>query len=142
MASLTQDEIQTLLSAKDRWIVLTTLDSEGYPHSVPMGYFLVGSRVVLGCKDGTQKVKNAQREARCSLLWENGRGENELIGVLFRGDIRVVRDTEERLALKREACRQRGETEPDSISDGFVYLEITPNKTTSWRRPAGRRRAK
>ncbi len=141
MDSLTQDEIQSLLSAKDRWIVLTTLDADGYPHSVPMGYFLVGRKVVLGCKDGTQKVVNAERDSRCSLLWENGRGSEELIGVLFRGEVRVVRKTSERLALKREACRQRGEAEPDEISDGFVYLEITPKKTTSWRRPTGRRRS-
>ena len=71
MATLTKQEIEEILSKKERWIALSTLDPQGFPHTVPIGYFLVGDKVVLGCRDGTQKVKNIERDSRVSLMWEN-----------------------------------------------------------------------
>jgi hypothetical protein len=135
MTALTEPEIRAALSARDRWIVLTTIGRDGFPHSVPLGCFLAGERIVMGCKDASQKVANVERESRVSLLWENGRGAGELIGILIQGHARVVRDDAERLALKAEACRQRGESPPAEVAPGFVYLEVTPVKTVSWRRP-------
>ena len=137
---LSEEEIFEILSQKERWVVLTTIGPRGFPHSVPIGYFLVGDTIVMGCKDGTQKVKNVERESRVSLLWENGRGKEFLIGILFQGHARVVRDDEERLFLKREACRQRGEELPESVGKGFVYIELSPEKIISWKRPTSRKR--
>jgi nitroimidazol reductase NimA-like FMN-containing flavoprotein (pyridoxamine 5'-phosphate oxidase superfamily) len=138
MSSLSKQEARRYLAAKDRWIVLSSLGPDGFPHSVPLGYFLVDDRVVMGCKDGTQKIRNIEREARVSLLWENGRGQTELIAVMIRGLARVVRDDAERLVLKQEAARQRGEEIPTSVGDGFVYIEVQPSKTLGWRRPTRR----
>ena len=81
---MTQDEIKTHLAAKDRWINLTTMGPDGFPHSVPLGYFLADDRVVMGCKDNTQKVRNVERDSKVSLLWENGRGSDRLIGIMIQ----------------------------------------------------------
>lgn len=136
---MTDEEIREHLERKDRWMVLTTVGADGFPHAVPMGYFLAGERVVMGCKDGTQKVRNVERNPKVSLLWENGRGAADLTAVMIRGLARVVRDPRERLELKREACRQRGEELPTSVAADFVYIEVRPTRTVSWRRPTGRR---
>lgn len=141
MLSLSSVEIQDILSQKTHWITLSSLGPSGFPHSVPIGYFLVGDTIVMGCKDGTQKVKNIERDARISLLWENGRGKEFLIGILLQGRARIVRDDSERLSLKREACRQRGEQLPESVGKGFVYIEMKPEKTISWKRPTRSRGA-
>lgn len=138
MTQMSIDEIQEHLRRKDRWIALTSLDPDGFPHTVPLGYFLRGDLIVMGCKDQTQKVRNIERNAKVSLLWENGRGAPEMIAVMIRGLARVVRDDRERLELKREACRQRGEELPDSVAAGFVYIEVSPVRTVSWRRPTRR----
>lgn len=135
---MTDDEIRETLQRKDRWIALTTLGPDGFPHTVPLGYFLAGERIVMGCKDGTQKVRNVERDSRVSLLWENGRGAKELAAIMIRGHARIVRDDQERLEFKREACRQRGEELPSSVAAGFVYIEVSPTRTVSWRRPTGR----
>jgi general stress protein 26 len=137
---MTENEIREHLQRKDQWMILTTLGNDGFPHSVPLGYFLVDNLVVMGCKDGTQKIKNIEREPRVSLLWENGRGANDLIGIMIRGLARVVRDDAQRLDLKSEACRQRGEEIPTSVGEGFVYIEVRPVKTVAWNRPSTRRR--
>lgn len=136
MNSLTDPEVQELFARRDRWITFSTYDPEGYPHSVPMGCFLNGETVVLGCRDGTQKVCNLERDPKCSVLWENGRGQASLTGILIRGLGRVVRDDQERLQLKAAACRFRGDPPPDSVPKGAVYIEVTPVRITSWDRPS------
>lgn len=140
MSKLTSEEIGQILAKKDRWIALSTVGRDGFPHTVPIGYFPVGNRVVLGCRDHTQKVKNIERNPKVSLLWENGRGKDALVGILLQGTARIVRDDSERLELKAEACRQRNETAPESVSPGAVYIEVTIEKTISWRRPSRRKK--
>ena len=139
MTPLSSDEIQQILSKKERWIALTTVGPDGFPHTVPIGYFPVGEKLLLGCRDGTQKVKNIERNEKVSLLWENGRGKECLMGILFQGTARIVRDDAERLIFKKEACRQRDVEPPDSVNPDSVYIEVTPVKTISWNRPTGRR---
>ncbi len=135
MSSLSPTEIQDFLDRKDRWAAFTTIGPDGFPHSVPMGYFRNGDTLVLGCRDGTQKVKNLERNPNCSLLWENGRDADEMIAVMFQGTARVIRDDEARWALKAEACRQRGEAIPKNLAPGAVYIVLNPTRTLSWRIP-------
>lgn len=133
---LTTQQIKDILNRKERWVTLSTLGPDGYPHSVPIGYFLAGDCIVMGCRDATQKVKNIERNPRVSVLWENGRGKDSLTGILFQGDATIVRDPAERMELKREACRQRGEEPPTELSGSAVYIKIAPVKTISWDRPS------
>ena len=131
-----EPQLLSLLERKDRWIVLSTVGPDGFPHAVPIGYFFFENRILMGCRDNTQKVRNIERNPKVSLLWENGRGEDDLIGVMFQGHARVVRNSDERLAIRREACRQRGEKPPESPpAPGSVYIEVSPSKTISWNRP-------
>lgn len=136
MTPLTEHDIREILSRKERWVALSTIGRDGFPHTVPIGYFLVGEKLVLGCRDGTQKVKNIERNPKVSVLWENGRGKESITGVLFRGTARIVRSDEERLKFKRVACEQRGVEPPETVSAGSVYIEVTPEKTVSWTRPS------
>ena len=138
---MSQSEIHEVLSRRDRWVALTTLGKDGFPHTVPIGYFLDGDLVVMGCRDGTQKVKNVERNPKVSVLWENGRGQPALQAVMIRGTARIVRSTEERMRLKAVACGLRGETPPTTLSPGAVYIVVEPKNVVSWNRPstAGRR---
>lgn len=132
MNRMSESEIRNHLRRKDRWVALTTTGPDGFPHTVPIGYFLYGDKIVMGCRDGSQKVKNIERNDRVSVMWENGRGEPILKGVMFQGHARIVRDDSERLLLKGEACAQRGQAAPESLSPGAVYIEVRPIKTISW----------
>ncbi|MGE0489054.1 MAG: pyridoxamine 5'-phosphate oxidase family protein [Vulcanimicrobiota bacterium] len=134
MRHLTKDEISEFLGQKKHWIILTSLDSDGFPHSVPMGYFVLGSDIYMGCKPATRKVRNIDRNPKVSLLLESGRGTGELIGVLVQGYATVVRERKELLALKQAVASQRGEQPPTSIPDGFVYIRVRPERVISWDR--------
>lgn len=93
--SMTDDEILTLL--RDPLVgVLSTIDAGGWPHSVGIYYLPVGTASDLELHMWTyaksQKVRNAERQPRASLLAEKGQPYVDLRGVLVRGQATVVRD--------------------------------------------------
>ena len=57
-AKLTNDEVNSFLDSHPGWITLTTIGRDGFPHSVPIGYFRLGDDVYIGCRAGSQKLKN------------------------------------------------------------------------------------
>ena len=56
-AHMTDEEVKAFLDTKPGWIVLSTIGRDGYPHSVPLGYFRLGDDVYIGCRAGTQKAE-------------------------------------------------------------------------------------
>jgi nitroimidazol reductase NimA-like FMN-containing flavoprotein (pyridoxamine 5'-phosphate oxidase superfamily) len=134
-AKLTREEVHEFLDAKPGWITLTTLGRDGYPHSVPIGYFRVGEEVYLGCRAGTQKIKNIERNPKVSLSLEAGRTMGDIKGVMIQGDARVYTDPEDLVRLSREGARQRGVPEeelPTEPRPGAAYIGVTPRKIISW----------
>jgi PPOX class probable F420-dependent enzyme len=142
--AMTPDEVRAFLDSRPGWITLTTIGADGYPHSIPIGYFRVDERVYLGCRAGTQKLKNIERNPRVSLSLEAGRTMGDIKGVLIQGDARVHTEPESVLRLAREAARSRGEPEerwPTEPRPDAAYIEVVPRKVISWDYgKAGRRR--
>jgi len=132
--SLSPEEIWEFFDSKPGWAALTTLDEDGLPHTVAIGYFRLGELVYCGCRAGTRKCRNLQRDARASLMLESGRGEQPLRGIMFQGQGRVIDDPAQLLALKQELARLRGEAEPGEVAAGIAYIEITPQRIRSWTR--------
>ena len=128
------DELHDYLDARAEWALLATVDEDGYPHVVPLGYYRVGDDICVGTPDGTRKVRNAERDPRASIVVTGSRSSGDWSGVMLQGDLEVVRDADERLALEREARRQRGDDElPSEPRAGEVILRLRPKRTTTWR---------
>ena len=62
VTEMTTEEAHAFLDSRPGWIILTTFDRNGYPHTIPIGYFRLGDEVFIGCRDGTQKLKNIERD--------------------------------------------------------------------------------
>ena len=132
---MTLAEVHAFLDAKPGWITLTTMSANGYPHSIPIGYFRLGDDVYLGCRAGTQKLKNIERNPKVSLSLEAGRSMGDIKGVLLQGDAVVYTDPENLLRLAREAARLRGVPEaelPAEARPGAAYIRVTLRKVISW----------
>jgi len=132
---MSREEADAFLDAKPGWIALTTLGPDGFPHTVPLGYFRMGDEVCLGTMEGTRKVRNVDREPRVSLMLETGQAGRELKGLLIQGEAEVVREPGEMLRLKREAARQRGVPEdqmPDRVMDDAVFIRVRRVREISW----------
>ena len=132
---LTDEEIEAFLDSRPGWAMLSTIDSDGYPHTVPLGYFRLGRDIVMGVRDRTRKVANVEADPRVSVMLEDGSSMADIRGVMLRGRARIVREPDDRLQLAREGARARGvpETEwPTEARPGVVYIRVTPVRTASW----------
>ena len=129
-------EIAEYLDRRSEWAVFTTVDAAGYPHSVALGYYRIGGVVYVGTPANTRKVRNAEANPRASLMVAGSKASGDWSGVLLQGDIEIVRDAAERLAIEREGRRQRGVPEdelPDAPREGEVILRLRPQRMITWR---------
>lgn len=132
---LTDEQIEAYLDSRPGWAILSTIDHDGFPHSVPLGYFRFGRDIVMGVRDGTRKVANVEGNPNVSVLLEDGSSMADIRGVMFQGRARIVRDSSEALELAREGARARGVPEsewPTAPRPGAAYIRVTPVRTVSW----------
>ncbi len=134
-ASLTKEEAYEFLDSRPGWIILTTVGHDGFPHSVPIGYFRLGDEIYVGGRAGTQRTKNVERNPHVSLLIESGRTMQEIKGLMIQGNADVITEPQALLPLTREAARQRGTPEeqlPTESRPGVAYIRVRPHRFISW----------
>ena len=105
--------------------VLTTLDRDGWPHSVAMWFALDADGIRMWTYAKSQKVKNVERDARVAFLSEIGDSYGELRGVLVRGEVDILRGFEEvrsiGIALND---RYVVPSHPEAATDADILAEI------------------
>ena len=132
---LTDEQIEAYLDSRPGWAVLSTIDKDGFPHSVPLGYFRLGRDIIMGVRDGTRKVANVENNPNVSVMLEDGSTMADIRGVMFQGQARIVREPGEAVQLAREGARARGVPEsewPTEPRPGAAYIRMTPVRTLSW----------
>jgi len=132
---MTTAEVHAFLDSRPGWIALTTLSASGHPHTIPIGYFRHGERVYMGCRAGTQKLKNIERNSHVSLMLESGSTMQDIKGICIQGEARVITEPAETLPLLRASMAARGMPEdqlPTEARPGAAYIEVTPTKIISW----------
>ena len=134
-ARLSLTEFDAFLDSKPGWIVLSTVGADGFPHTVPLGYFRHEGAVYCGVRDNTTKVRNIEANPKVSLMVESGTTMADIKGAMIQGEARVHRDPDKVLALMRIAAAARGVPEGDRPTEaraGAVYIEVRPVKRISW----------
>ncbi len=132
---LSDEEIEAYLDSRPGWAMLSTIDADGFPHTVPLGYFRLGRDIIMGVRDGTRKVANVEGNPNVSVLLEDGSSMADIRGVMFQGHARIVRERTEALQIAREGARARGVPEsewPTEPRPGAAYIRMTPVRTLSW----------
>ncbi len=134
-AQLTKDEAHAFLDSRPGWLILTTIGPDGYPHSVPIGYFRVDDKIYTGGRDGTQRITNIRRNPKVSALIESGGSMEDIKGLMVQGDADIVTDPAEALKLMRASAKHRGKPDdelPTEPRPGIAYIRIVPKKYISW----------
>ncbi len=129
------EQVEAYLDSRPSWAILSTIDKDGFPHAVPLGYFRLGRDIVMGVRDGTRKVANVEGNPNVSILLEDGSTMADIRGVMLQGHARIVREPSEALQLAREGARRRGVPEadwPTEARPGSTYIRMTPVRTRSW----------
>ena len=129
------EEAHDFLDRKPGWIALTTIGPDGYPHTVPLGYFRLGNDILMGVRGDTRKLRNIQDNPKVSLLLESGHTMQDIRGLMVQGTATVHSMPADTLYYSREAARLRGvpsEDLPTEAREGAVYIKVTPGRFRSW----------
>ena len=132
---MTEEEAFAFIDSAPGWATLSSIGLDGYPHSIPIGWFRLHKKIYMGCIDQTQKIKNIERNEKISVCIESGSTMKDIKGVLLRGNASIIRLPEDRLALSLLAAKSRGVEEkdlPKEASPNGVYIELSNFKITSW----------
>lgn len=132
---LTKDEAYAFLDSRPGWLILTTIGRDGFPHSIPIGYFRLDDHVYVGGRTGTQRLKNIERNPKVSALIESGGSMQDIKGLMIRGEASVVSEPDEVLRLMREGARRRGTRKdqlPSEPRPGVAYIRIPLTRFISW----------
>jgi PPOX class probable F420-dependent enzyme len=91
--AMTSDEVIALLEA-ERILTVATLGRDGWPHLMPLWYVVRGGECWAWTYAKSQKVRNLERDPRCTLQVEAGERYDQLRGVMIKAECVLDRDPE------------------------------------------------
>jgi general stress protein 26 len=90
--SMTESEILEFLSEGSKVLQVATIGKGGMPHQAPMWYVMDADRIVFRSFTKSQKIVNLVRDARLSVLVEEGAAYAELRGISVQASAELVTD--------------------------------------------------
>ena len=131
----TPQELDAFL-AQPHKAALATVDKDGFPHVVAMGYRFEDGFIYMTSYGKAQKVLNARRNPKVGVMIEVGDRYSEYRGVMIRGTCEVIDDPQ----VVKETMRSVGGSAinagvPSGAASSAakrVVLKITPQKIASW----------
>ena len=133
---LTPDEQAAFLRETHK-AALATVDKDGFPHVVAMGFLAKDGAIYMTSYAKAQKVVNVRRNPKVAVMIETGHQYAEFRGVMIRGhceaieDMNLVEATLREIAAKR-AGRSSTPSGAGSSAPKRVVLKIVPEKIASW----------
>src|SRR4051812_41368346 len=88
---MTGEEVAAFL-AEQRTVVCATNGRDGWPHLMPLWYVVRNGELWAWTYAKSQKVRNLERDPRCTVQIEAGREYGELRGVMIQAECELVRD--------------------------------------------------
>jgi PPOX class probable F420-dependent enzyme len=136
---LTDDEIAQLLD-EQRTLICATIGRDGWPHLMPLWYVVRDGECWSWTYAKSQKVRNLERDPRCTVQVESGEQYNELRGVMFKSECALVRDVDAVAEIGAEiAARYGGVALDDEVRAAMrkqaakrVGLHFAVRDTASW----------
>lgn len=114
---------------------LATLDKDGFPHVVAMGYCVQDGALIMTSYARAQKVVNIRRNPKVAVMVESGEAYGALRGVMIRGHCQII---EGAAAVTATFAAMRaahgGDPNPSALASAGkrVVLRIVPERVTSW----------
>ena len=139
---MTDDEIAAYLR-ESRTIILVSNGRDGYPHPMPMWYYVDDNNVVyMTTFRKSQKINNLKRDPKVALLVESGNAYQELKSVLIYTSVELLDDLEATRDILFNISVHRGDLQADAgdaIREGMtrtaekrIGMKFTPDKIITW----------
>ena len=138
LIQLTDAEFHDYLETS-KTVIMGTINHDGWPHIVPMWYSIIDGKIQMHTYRTSQKVKNIERDARGSVLIEDGTQYNELRGVFMRGSFEIIDDQDLCYRIGIHAAKKYMGAEEEQAAP-FVRQQVRkrialifhPEKISSW----------
>ena len=98
----------TAFLEQERVVTCATLGRDGWPHLMPLWYVVRDSEIWAWTYAKSQKVRNLERDARCTLQVEAGDSYLELRGVMLKCAAAIHREPEAVRAVGQELAVRYG----------------------------------
>lgn len=130
---MTADEQAAFLRDNPK-CALATIDKDGFPHVVAMGFYVEDGAFWMTSYAKAQKVLNIRRNPNVGLMIETGGPYSELRGVMVRGTCELIEDVETvgRVMMRRRRGAEDGREGAAASAPKRVALKVVPAKITSW----------
>jgi general stress protein 26 len=131
--AMTPDEVQAFL-AEERTLTCATVGRDGWPHLMPLWYVVRDGECWAWTYAKSQKVRNLEREARCTIQVEAGLQYRELRGVMMRCAAAIHRDVETVAGVGAELAERYGGSAADMRKQApkRVALQFITSSVASW----------
>jgi PPOX class probable F420-dependent enzyme len=126
--------------AEQRTVTCATLGTDGWPHLMPLWYVLRGEDLWSWTYAKSQKVRNLERDPRCTLQVEAGTRYDQLRGVMLKAECAIHREPATVVALGEEIAVRYGGAALDEGARAYVArqaakrvaLQFRPRATATW----------
>jgi PPOX class probable F420-dependent enzyme len=133
------EEVAAFLD-EQRTVTCATLGRDGWPHLMPLWYVVRGGELWSWTYAKSQKVRNLERDPRCTLQVEAGSAYSELRGVMLKVECALHRDRDTVTVLGEEIARRYGGADLDDGARAYVAkqaakrvaLQFRPRETATW----------
>jgi len=105
--AMRDEEVADLLAAS-RTVTCATIGRDGRPHLMPLWYVVRGDELWSWTYAKSQKVRNLERDPRCTLQVETGTEYGELRGAMLECDAVIHRELDDVAALGAEIAARYG----------------------------------
>jgi PPOX class probable F420-dependent enzyme len=137
--AMTPEEVAAFLG-EQRTVTCATLGRDGWPHLMPLWYVIRTGELWSWTYAKSQKVRNLERDPRCTLQVEAGTAYDELRGVMVKAECAIHRELETVTALGEEIAVRYGGAALDDAARAYVArqaakrvaLQFRPRTTATW----------
>ena len=131
--AMSADEAQAFLAA-EKTLTCATLGHDGWPHLMPLWYVVRDGECWAWTYAKSQKVRNLERDARCTVQVETGLEYAELRGVMMKCVAAIHREVADVAAVGSELAERYGGHAADMRAQASkrVALQFIANSVASW----------
>ncbi len=125
---------------EERIVTCATLGRDGFPHLMPLWFVVRDGTLWAWTYAKSQKVRNLERDPRCTLQVEAGHEYAELRGVMIKADAVIHRDPEVVVGVGAQLTERYSgaESSPEALeamrkqAAKRVGLEFRARSTATW----------
>ncbi len=121
--------------AEQRVVTCATQGRDGWPHLMPLWYVVREGEVWAWTYAASQKVRNLERDPRCTLQVETGETYDQLRGVMIKAEAVIHREHVLELGVEIVERYAGGPVDPDALRGRAakrVGLQFVPRSTATW----------